>query len=174
MKRIVLVFALSLCVFLVGCNSAVVTVVVQSTIDAAAIITAISDPNLTPAQKTLLLAYAQQASVAVLQVSNILSTGGTPAQMALDITAALGSLVVPDLKGEPAAIVAAVTKEAQDISNILKAYATPVITASARANPTNAAAVAEKPVHFGSGDLARLKAAQVKVAENEAAIARLR
>src|ERR1017187_1250338 len=116
-RKVVLALALSLCVFLVGCNSAVVTVVAAAAIDDAALIATLADPNLTPAQKAALLAYAQQASVAVGQVTVILSAGGTPAQMALQITAALGSLVAPDLcpvppiacTGTPAIVVAAVT-----------------------------------------------------------------
>jgi len=166
MKRLALVLVLTLSCMAVKCppsTTAVVTAVSQAAIDDAALITALADPNLPPAQKPPLLAYAQAASVGVGEVSIVLASGGTATQMALQIASDLAPVVAPALPGLPAAIVTAVGQEAADIQAILAAYSAP----AASPNVVGQA----KVIHFGAGDLAKLRAAHAATVANQARIA---
>jgi hypothetical protein len=162
--------AVALLLPLVGCNAPVVTAVTQATIDNAALIALLSDPNLTSVQKTEVMNYAQAASVAVGQVSIILAAGGTAAQMSLEIASALAPVASPLLPGLPADIVTAIGYEARDIQAILTAYGVPV-AATASSARTATVQTQGKVINLSSGDIANPKAAHAKVVLNEAAIA---
>ena len=162
MKRLSL---LPLLVLLTACptSAPVVTAVAQAVIDDAALITALSDPALTAAQKTRLLAYANAASVSLGEVSIVLASGGTATQMGLTIAADLAPVVAPVLPALPAAIVTALGAEAADIQAILNQYGP---AASQRA-----VGVPAVLIQFSGADQKRLKSAHAKAVENEARIA---
>src|ERR1017187_1644204 len=183
MKRATLFFVLVICVFLVGCTALQVTLITEAVANNTALVAALVAPTcsatvtancLTAAQKADLAHYAQQADVFLGEAAIVLAAGGTPSAMYSQLVQDAAVLVQANTTGLPSSIAGLVAMDMHAISAILTAYAPPAVVPAASARANVGMVAAEKPVHFGGGDLARLKTAQVKIAENEAAIARLK
>ena len=164
MKKYAAVFCIAL--LLAACTGDQIIASIEAALEVttAAFQLVASAAGLSADQSAVIMQYHQDANGALDQVSQIVSTGGSQAEIAAKITAALSAIVAkePSLQGLPANVAAIVQKVADELAQILSKYGS---KQSLSASSANAA-----PVKYKDADLQRLAKTQREAVANQAKI----